>query len=177
MMSQIVALPKTLENTLDALIAVNQESNGVIWTKRKGRINVCTSIFMTGIGDDSHVEANEERIRLVNVFLEKNPQYCFVKFHTHTYATIQKHGEYYAEHFSTGDIQGYQEQLQHNPDFLAMVVTPVKKLLYGRDNPELVVIADPKNFLQESAIIDLSVRIMARFLNINLDNFSAKKKK
>ena len=98
-------------------------------------------------------------------------------FHTHTFATIQNHGEYYAEHFCTGDIQGYQEQLQHNPDFLAMVVTPVKKLLYGRDNPELVVIADPKNFLQESAIIDLSVRIMARFLNINLDNFSAKKKK
>jgi len=124
---------------------LTNEVNGILLYRRQGDYCPIEAILTTGIGTTSHVVAEDSQMKVANEFFRKNPDYQYVKFHTHSQGTISQHGSYYETHFSDADIKSYQDQLRHYPDFIGMVVTPRTKLLYAPDNPDLrVVPGDPR---------------------------------
>lgn len=141
---RIVLLPRELETKLDNLVPIEDEVNGILLYKLQegddARYCPIACVYMTGEGIPGHAQADPQRMDVANKFFRRHPDYRFVKFHTHCNGTIARFGEYYAMHFSPGDIEGYEEQLTHVPDFIGMVVTPQTKLLYAPDNPKLRIV-------------------------------------
>ena len=139
-MTRIVLLPRQFDATLEELASLEQESNGILLYKRQGNFLPVEYIFMTGIGTGGHVQADQKRMDVANEFFKRNPAYNYVKFHTHSKGTGRQFGDYFATHFSAGDIETYREQLKENSDFIGMVVTPTTKLLYAPDNPTIGIV-------------------------------------
>ena len=140
-MARTVALPRNLSQNLDRLAHVDSESNGFLLYKLYDDICLVDSMTITGVGDEGHVNVREDLTdTLFNYVIRHgyDPRHI-VRFHTHTRGTIRKFGQHFARNFSKQDIDYYQKLLQEHPSFIAMVVTPETKLLYGLDSPELVV--------------------------------------
>ncbi len=157
-MSRIVVLPKDIERRLDTLAILDRETNGALLYRQRDDYCVVESLFMTGDGTERHVQSEPRRVEVVNGFLRAYPDYKYVEFHTHTRETIRKHGEYYAKHFSREDRKVIREQLRHDREFIAMLVTPETKLLSGVDNPSLVV---DERYLDRSRYINIILRKIA----------------
>ena len=135
-----VLLAREFDRTLDELAELNEEVNGILLYRPQRHYCPVEAIFMTGKGNVGHVRAEQERMDIANEFFSGNPDYLFVKFHTHSKGTIKRFGDFHATHFSEGDIESYDEQLKTNPEFIGMVVTPRTKLLYAPDNPTLRIV-------------------------------------
>lgn len=140
-MPRQVLLVRQFDRTLDDLAELTQEANGVLLYRPQGRYCPIEASYMTARGNPGHVRAEEQRMDVVNEFFRRNPDYRFVKFHTHSKGTIRRFGEHFATHFSDGDIRSYDEQLRTNPEFIGMVVTPETKLLYAQDKPTIRVVS------------------------------------
>jgi len=140
-MTRTVILPRALDSKLDGFTELVEEVNGILLFRPRGETCPLESLFVTGVGsgDDSegHVQADLRRVEVANAFFREFPDYKFVKFHTHSRGTIRRYGNYYANHFSSGDIESYTEQLRENRDFIALLATPETRLLMGIDNPTL----------------------------------------
>ncbi len=139
-MGRIVLLAREFNNTLERLAEANEEVNGVLLYRQQEEYCPVEAIFMTGVGTSGHVREEQGRIDLLNVFFRNNPDYRIVKFHTHSLGTIRDCGEYWADHFSSGDIALYKRHLVHNPELIGMVITPTTKLLYAPDKPTLRIV-------------------------------------
>jgi hypothetical protein len=131
------------------------------------------ALFMTGVGSAGHVQAQPDRMEVANELFRRNPDYRFVKFHTHSKGTIEKFGDYYAKHFSQGDIDGIKEQLRYDRDFIAMLVTPKIKLLSGIDNPELIVVDDFPEYQNRSQAVSQSLKVIAGNFGYDISRFQA----
>ena len=167
-----VILPRELEQRLSNLAnLVEEEVNGILLYRRLKEYCHIEALITTGVGTEGHVIAKPEIIRGANVFFERHPDYRIVKFHTHTLSTIAKFGQYYATKFSQGDIDSNKEQIKYDREFMALLVTPEKKLLCGIDNPELVVL---DNFRREVEIaITEEIKEIARNLGYDLSPLNA----
>ena len=163
-MSRIVVLPRNMERKLDKLTGLEQEVNGVLFYIEQGGYCPLETLFLTGVGTESHVQSQPERMEIVNEFLKGNPTYQFVKFHTHSKGTIEKFGEYYAQNFSQGDIEGMKRQLEHHRDFIAMLVTPETKLLSGIDNPKLEVVDNFSGYQKKNKAVQSALNVIKRNL-------------
>lgn len=187
-MSRTVLLPREFERKLDELATLEEEVNGILlyrpqqtqdefrllrfllYTRLKDWCPI-ENIFMTGIGHEGHVQAEQQRMDVANEFFKRNPEYRFVKFHTHSKGTIRKFGDNYATQFSDGDIRSYEEQLRMDPEFIGMVVTPRTKLLYAPDNPTLRVVEKfPSNANEK---INSDLREIARVMGYDFSRFQA----
>lgn len=141
-MKRKIILPKVLSDRLDELAKLENETNGVLFYRNRGNQEnecPCEGIYITNVGTEGHVQAPADKINLINQFLQRNPEYRFIKFHTHTIGTIRRYGQHYATNFSEGDIAGIKAQLKAEREFIALLITPERKLISGIDNPELVV--------------------------------------
>lgn len=136
-MTRKVLLSRNFEQRLYNLTKLEQETNFVLLYRRQQDYCPIENMFMTGVGIPSHVRAQQDRMNVANEFFRRNPEYQFVKGHTHSAGTIKKHGESLADNFSSGDIASYDEQISHNPDFIGMLVTPITMKLYAPDSPKL----------------------------------------
>lgn len=175
-MARIVILPGELEQRLNNLTNLVEEVDGVLLYRRLEDYCLIESIFMMGVGKEGHVQAQLERIKIANDFFRRNPDYRFVKFHTHSKGTIDKFGEYYATHFSEGDIDTFRDMLEDDKEFIAMLVTPTTKLLYGIDNPELTVVNDSPRYRYRNQAVSEALRIIAQNLGYDIDFFQATRK-
>ena len=172
-MTRKVLLPKDMESRLDTLTGLVQEVDGILLYRRQGDYCPLEQIFMTGVGTEGHVQAHPERMEVANEFFRRNPDYQFVKFHTHSKGTIRKFGDYYARHFSQGDIDGIKEQLRNNRDFIAMLVTPETKLLSGIDNPELMVLNGFRGYQNRSQAVSQSLKVIVENLGYDISGLPA----
>jgi len=141
---RVVLLPREFEKRLDNLALIEDEINGILMYKsQEGQYEQYCPVlhlYVTGMGTPSHVQADEQRMAVVNEFFQRHLEYGAVKFHTHSKGTITRFGQHYATNFSLGDIDSYKEQIVHDPEFIGMVTTPSAKLLCGKDNPLLRII-------------------------------------
>ena len=172
-MARKVFLPRELDVRLTELTGLTEEVNGILLYKRQGDACSVDALFMTAVGSVGHVQADSERMKVANGFFEANPGYQFIKFHTHSRGTISTCGEYYARHFSQGDISGIREQLSHDGDFMAMLVTPEVKLLSGIDNPELVVVDNCSDYYNRSQVVSQSLKDVAERLGCDMSRLRA----
>lgn len=172
-MSRKVILPKELDGRLDNLTRLTEEVNGILLYRQQEDFCPIETLFMTGVGNIGNVQAQPERMEVANEFFQRNPDYKFIKFHTHSKATIQRYGSYYTCHFSQGDIDGIQEQLRYNRDFMAMLITPSTKLLSGIDNPELLIVDNFPRYQNRNKALDQSLKIIADNLGYDLSRFQA----
>src|SRR3989339_1491985 len=102
-MGRKVLLPREIDRRLDNLTELVEEVDGILLYRRQGDYCPIEALFMTGVGSAGHVQAQPDRMEVANDFFRRNPDYQFVKFHTHSKETIDKFGDYYAKHFSQGD--------------------------------------------------------------------------
>lgn len=167
-MSRTVILTRDDKIRLNNLTQIVQEVTGVLLykerkddDKRVKKVCPVDYSFILGIGDAGHSELVPERIEILNKFLRVNYDYKYIRFHTHTKHTIKKYGEYYATHFSDADIGIYEEELKHNKDFMAMLVTPVKKVLWAPDNPKLMVLSCFHDHDLNSEAVECSLKRIA----------------
>lgn len=175
-MTRIVILPRELEHRLNNLTNLVEEVDGTLLYRRLEDYCLIDSIFMMGVGKEGHVQAQPERIKIANEFFKRNPDYRFVKFHTHSKGTIDKFGQYYATNFSAGDIDTFKDMLEDDKEFMAMLVTPTTKLLWGIDNPELVVVDDSPRYRNRNQAVSEALRVIARNLGYDIDFFQATRK-
>ncbi|MGV8086247.1 MAG: hypothetical protein ACP5N1_01325 [Candidatus Woesearchaeota archaeon] len=175
-MTRNVLLPNELDGRLDTLTNLVEEINGILLYRQNGIYCPIEALFMTGIGSAGHVQSQSDRMEIANEFFKRNPDYKFVKFHTHSRGTIEKFGSHYARHFSQGDIDGMKEQLRYDKNFMAMLVTPETKLLSGIDNPKLLVVDNSLEYINRSQIVSASLKNIAENLGYDLSKFRATKK-
>lgn len=170
-MSRVIVLPREIEKRLKILTSLKEESNGVLFYRNREGYCAVESIYMTGVGSEGYVQADSTKVRIINRFLEENPDYRFVKFHTHTKGTLVQFGEKYARQFSKGDISVIKEQFKHDPGFIAMLVTPETILLSGLDNPKLSVVENSETYEQNHENIELSLKKIADRPGIEQEKF------
>ena len=172
-MARQVFLPRDMETKLNTLTGLVEEVNGILLYRPKGDCCPLEALFMTGIGSEGHVRSAPKRMEIVNEFFSKNPDYRFIKFHTHSKGTIEKFGNHYAQHFSQGDFDGIQEQLKHDRDFMAMLATPETKILYGIDEPELIVVDNSPIYQNRNRIVSEALNTIARNKGYDISSFRA----
>ena len=172
-MARKVLLPREIDGRLDNLTGLVEEVDGILLYRRQGDYCPIEALFMTGVGSAGHVQAQPDRMEVANEFFRRNPDYQFVKFHTHSKGTIERFGDYYARHFSQGDVDGIKEQLRYDRDFMAMLVTPEKKLLSGIDNPELLVVNGFPGYQNRSQAVSQSLKVIAENLGYDISRFQA----
>jgi len=174
-MTRKVLLPREIGGRLDNLTGLVEEVDGILLYRTQKDYCPIETLFMTGVGSTGHVQAQPNRIEIVNEFFNRNPDYQLIKFHTHSKETINRFGKYYARHFSQGDIDGIKEQLKHDRDFIAMLVTPEIKLLSGIDNPELLVVNDFPGYQNRSQVVSQYLKVITKNLGYDIENFLATK--
>ncbi len=177
-MSRKVIISREINEKLDNFSQFEEEVNGVLLYKvRYPEICEVGSLFMTGVGTVGHVTSHPERVDIVNEFFRINPEYGYIKFHTHSIGTIQQFGDYYARHFSQKDIELMQKQIQSDDRFIAMLVTLEKKLLCGIDNPYLIIEDNTPLSIHKERSIDTSIRCIAKQLGYSLDSLIAHRRR
>jgi hypothetical protein len=137
-MARHVLITKNLEAKLDSLPDLKEEVSGVLLYREKNGCCVVEYIFLTGADEEGYVDIRSERADIINEFFKMNPDYNYVEFHTHSRGTIEKYGQHYARNFSPGDLKVLRDKSDNSSDYMSMLITPEKKLLYGIDNPSLV---------------------------------------
>ncbi len=172
-MPRKVLLPKEIEGRLIALTPLTQEVDGILLYRKRNDYCSVEALFMTGVGSVGHVQAEPERVEVANEFFKRNSEYQFIKFHTHSRGTIERFGQYYARHFSQGDIDGMQEHLRADRDFMAMLVTPETKLLCGIDNPTLLVVNGFRGYQSRSQAVSRSLNSIAKNLGYDISRLQA----
>lgn len=170
-----VLLPREIDNRLNDLTHLVEEVDGILlYRRRVDDTSPVEDIFMTGVGTEGHVQSQPERMEVANEFFRQNPDYQFIKFHTHSRGTIARFGRYYAWHFSQEDLEGIQEQLQYDRAYMAMLVTPEAKLLHSIDNAELHIVSDFPGYAQRSRAVDQAVKVIAQNLGYDLSTLRAR---
>ncbi|MBU2638845.1 MAG: hypothetical protein KJ955_07770 [Nanoarchaeota archaeon] len=172
-MARTVVLPRDIEKRLDNLALLSEEVDGVLFYRQRGEYCPIDSLFMLGIGSEGHVRPQTDRVEVANEFFERNPDYRYVMFHTHTIGTIRKHGNYFARNFSQQDIDEFRRQIGFDANYIGMLVTPETKLLYGIDNPSLVTVESLSGYQRGSSNVNTELHRIARELGCNLENFRA----
>lgn len=178
-MQRKVLLPRELERRLDTLAKVEQEVGGVLLYRQKEIYCPLEKLFITGVGSVGNVQSIPERMEIVNEFFKRNTNYRFVKFHTHSVGTIRECGEYFATHFSQQDIEGVEgdggmkQRLREDSKYIAMLVTPETKLLYGNGCLSLRVVNEFRGYRNRSRGISQSLRTIAKNLGYDIDNLPA----
>ncbi len=167
-MPRTIVLPKELEQRLYGLTQTQEESNGVLLYREIQGHCFVEHLFMTGIGTEGNVRAFQERMNVVNEFFRTHPEYKYIKFHVHTKGTIAQHGNYFARNFSAGDRAGTQEQLRHNPEFIALLVTPETILLDAPDTPILHVVNESRNYTRMHEYVAKEIEKAADRLEIDI---------
>ncbi len=175
-MARTIVLPSELEKKLTGLASLREEVDGILLYRPRENLCPIEAIFMTGVGNEGHVQAQPSRVEIANEFLKRNPDYRFIKFHTHSRGTIQKHGAYYARNFSSRDIAVLQEQLKQDPAYIALLVTPATKVVYGRDSPNVETVPNFPRYVQRGLAVHESLQRIARNLGYDLDTLKATRK-
>jgi hypothetical protein len=173
-MTRNIFLPQELDLRLTELTELKNEVNGILLYKQNHNICPIDAMFITGVGNEGHVQSLNERVEIVNAFLGINPSYSLVKFHTHSKGTILTYGEYYGHHYSEADIKGIKEQLKHDENFIALLVTPYVKLVSGIDNPKLITIPNYTEYVQNRQHIEQSLKSIANQLGYSLERQKSK---
>lgn len=88
-MTRTVLLPKEIDGRLDNLTLLIEEVIGVLLYRRLGDYCPIEALLITGAGGrEGRSEPIPERVKTVNEFFKRNPDYQFVEVHTHSRGTI-----------------------------------------------------------------------------------------
>lgn len=173
-MSRKILLPADLDRRLQDLTALEEEVRGSLLCRYEGEHYLVDSLFVTGVGTSAaFVKPIRKRIEIVNAFLNRNPDYSVVEFHTHSIGTIRGLGQYWATNFSRQDIGTITENLRANKNYIHMLATPVTRILYGNDNPTLQIVNGFPNYATRSQAIGVALRKIATSLGYTFENLPA----
>ena len=141
--NRIVFLPDTLYKKLKNLAKTKYEVDGVllyreVWNGYFTECRVYTP-FLTGVGDEKGVRMRDNRVKILDTFLMENPDYNYIKFHTHPIGTIEKLGINNVYNFSQYDLKGIIKAVSEDIRFMALLITPFTEILAGVGCPALVV--------------------------------------
>lgn len=67
-MPRKILLPKELNERLQALTRIEEEVNGVLLYQQAGENCFVDTIYMTAVGTEGHVQAQEDRMAVINKF-------------------------------------------------------------------------------------------------------------
>jgi hypothetical protein len=174
-MSRTVIIPNAVDSKLNTLAQLVEEVNGVLLFRRVQDYCPIETLFVTGVGSEGHVESRPDRAKVVNEFFQRNPEYRFVKFHTHSQGTVRKYGSHYAQNFSKEDLAIFAAQLKEDPEYMHLLATPSTKLLYGADNPTLQFVSDFSGRSKRGEAVDKSLEGIAKRLGVSLDSLQARR--
>lgn len=178
-----ILIPRPILDRIQNLAGLQQETNGVLFYKPQeaadGYSCPVHSMFVTGVGTAVHVIAQRDKVQIVNKFLENNPEYRFVKWHVHSVGT----GQQWHDRFSAGDIDGYERQIEDEPGFIGMMVSPTHVLIHGhgtlsRGRPvrTSVAIVNPADHAQKEAFIAKEIERAHRELGTVATRLTATRK-
>lgn len=173
-MVRVVLLPKDISNRLYNLTQLNEEIDGILFYRQQGDYCPIEASFITGVGTEGNVTQLPGRLEVVNEFLDKNPDYKYVQFHTHSKGTIRKYGQYYARNFSEQDYENIHHNLKDDENYMAMLVTSETKILEGIDNPRLNIVDTFNGYSQRKAAIYKALDTIAQNLGYEIDGLDAK---
>ena len=139
-----IAIPADTYGSLVRLTELDYEVSGALLYRpferdSKGNLCIPECIYVLGIGDNlgSGVSSDSRCVKVLSRFLDENPEYNFIHFHTHPgYSFFQSRDNF--TDLSIDDIEFYEENISLNPSFIGIMISPLGTTIYARDNPGLV---------------------------------------
>lgn len=174
-MPRKVILPTEVSNNLDNLVNITEEVSGVLFYRPTADYCAVESMFILGVGLPNKVIDDEHRLKVTNTFFQQNPEYHYIKFHTHSKQTIYRYGEYFAENFSSQDLNEINKNIKLDKYFMAILVTPKIKLIMGYDSP-LMFIGNYPEYKELHNQIQQKLETIASNLGYELNPLVAKLK-
>lgn len=164
-MTRTIVLPQNIAGKLYRLTSKVEEVDGLLFYRKRAEFCPLESVFITGVGTEGHVQPERERIAIANEFFQQNPEYNVVRFHTYTRGTIARFGNYYAEHFSSQDLKLFQQELRKDGEYLHLLTTPSKFLVYGGNSPRLEIVNSFPGYQQRKKAVNWSLKRIAEKLS------------
>lgn len=169
-----VLVPPDLERRLTKLAGRDEGANGLIFATARGPDLALQYLVLTNLGRGVHLQTSPERMPVVDELLTAvPPAYRVVHFHTHSSGTVAT-APLLATHFTKNDVGYYTQQAREDPQFLALLVTPKKRMLYGRDSQtsQVTMVQDGQIF-SVSRDIEFALRDICRGMGVHPGNFTS----
>ena len=173
-MTRNVIIPEDILENLELLTGMENEINGILPYRMatQGETTNCVveSSFFTGAGTGASVSRDPQRLKAINQFLQENPEYRIIDFHTHP----ERLGSHWHQHFSDQDVKTFRDHLKDDPLYIGMLVTPTHKIIWAPDKPELKTCPPLPKFMHEGLqrkIVEAAERIGIRLGEFNLGKF------
>lgn len=154
----VVVLSKNHYEQITLATEINNEVTGVLIGGEEiinGDTYFTTNyVYVLGVGTAGSCLPEQRKIDVVNRIVkemnEEGKAYTMIQFHTHTKGTIEKYGEYYTDHFSSGDYNSFEaaERESERGIYNHVLFTPTHILTWGKTKLSVLV---TKN---KNAIID-----------------------
>lgn len=138
-LEKLAKLPRVTEDEFQGTCLYHRAIDSFLYDSIGGSV-------ITGRGSPGTVTSDKNVLRKVNGFLEQNPNYGYVEFHTHSIGTIRRFGDRYNFEFSPGDIDMIKESASDYPDYRHMLITPkkIKLVRYDRTTNSIVDLPIPR---------------------------------
>lgn len=144
-----IFLPKEFYGQIDAMVSQKNELRGIMFYKKSnksGRQLNYVEFFQTiGRGNSSFVKPEIKKLNASIKFLENNPDYSNIDFHTHPEIL----NSYYYENFSEEDKKILEKMLNKNSDYKHVLFTPTHILTFGKNKPSLHILPENEDVLSK----------------------------
>jgi hypothetical protein len=124
-----VYIPEKINEYLKFESRQEAESQGVLVYREHSRAGNEGDIFVeykipTGRGTPGQVESQQEKLDVLHQFMEENPEYRGIVYHTHSEGTLDEFGEVYGHNFSPGDMASIEDTKPPKYDDWELLFTP-----------------------------------------------------
>lgn len=155
-----VLLPQALDDRLQELVGLKQETAGVLLyvpQSATGRLELrVDGLFMLGRGTGHTVTLELQRYHIVENFLLLNPEYHHIEWHTHPLASTQE---------SSADLDAYGRRITENKEFIGMIVAPnnYRLIAFGRGqgSTALRIVPTPSDFQEKETFLSNQLHLAA----------------
>ncbi len=124
-----VYIPEKIHSYLKFETQQDAENQGVLVYREHPGADNEDDIFIeyklpTGRGTPGRVEPQQEKLDVLHQFMEDNPEYRGIVYHTHSEGTLEEFGEIYGHNFSPGDMPQISSEKPSGYEDWELLVTP-----------------------------------------------------
>lgn len=138
-LEKLAKLPTITEDEIEGICLYNKATNSLPYDSIGGSV-------ITERGKPGKVTSDGRILSNVNKFLEQNPNYGYVEFHTHSTGTIKMFGNKYNYALSDGDVPEIRSATLDDPDYRHLLITPklLRLVRYDRRTDSIVELPIPR---------------------------------
>ena len=155
----LILMPVEFFDGLIGACNAQREIRGVLIVpkipRRDGELRVL-SVLTTGYGSSGRTGVDDNKLKAINKLLAERNDVGIIEFHTHTTGTIRDYGQYFTDHFSSGENGDFgtlsKNVNRYGSAYKHVLFTPTHILTFGLTNPQFRIVkfrnTDPSDDFQ-----------------------------